>query len=176
MGFGKIGRSTAYAARKLGLHVSVFDIDPIKNLVAHSEGFGVDKRTTLIPQADFIFGATANHSIILSQDEPILKEGAKLISCSSKRLEFELSNYRIEPYQEKIGLIKLNRKEVYLFSNGEPINFIGDFLIGAVIRVMHAEIIAAILHLPNLKKNEVTAIPYAQKEKIASLWLEHFAF
>lgn len=175
MGFGKIGRATAYAAKKFGFSVCVYDIDPIKELMAYSEGFEVGKRECLIAESDYIFGASANFSIQIMADKEHLKDGTKLISCSSKQLEFNTEGCVLIQYIDHIDRIAVSDKTFFLFAKGQPINFIGDFLIGAMIRVVHAEILLALdylIHTP-IQPSLIT-ISYEQKCLLAQIWLEHF--
>ncbi len=175
MGFGKIGRATAYAAKKYGFHVSVYDMDPIRSLIAFSEGFDVGERTELITQSDFIFGATANYSIDLNADKDLLKEGVILISCSSKCLEFNLKQFTAEKYVNNIEAFHIGSKKISVFAKGYPINFIGDFLIGPMIRITHAEILFALKRLFKILNHKgLATIKKQEKEFIAKSWLNHF--
>lgn len=177
LGFGKIGRAVAYAAKKYGAAtVLIYDTDPVKMLLAFSEGFSVGKREELLLKSDVIFGATASKSISMKIDYKFLKEGTILVSCSSRQVEFSMEECELIPHSKNIDVIKINRKKFFLLAQGYPINFIGNFLIGPMIRAMHAEILFAIHHLLRIAEQYgLAVIPIEERTVIAQLWLEHFA-
>lgn len=177
LGFGKIGRAVAYAAKKYGAAtVLIYDTDPIKMLLAFSEGFLVGKREELFLKSDIIFGATANRSISMKMDYKFIKESTVLISCSSRQVEFSMEECECVSHSKNIDVIRINGKKFFLLAQGYPINFIGNFLIGPMIRAMHAEILFAIHHLLRIAEQYgLAVIPVEERTLIAQLWLEHFA-
>ena len=183
LGYGRVGCGIAHALQRRQCPTLVYDLDPVKRVVALGEGFAVPERHAALRQADIVFGATGRTSIV-EMDFPHLNNGVILASCSSKDVEFDLEALRsaysmtlVEP-----GICKLERegKHLYLLADGRPVNFLDSAVIGPVLSLTHAEIIVAIaelIHAPCvLGACEATLreIDDMRKQELAKSWLEHF--
>ncbi len=64
VGYGKVGRGIAAAARALGGRITVTEIDPVEALVAHHDGYDVAQLATSVMTADIVITATGiDHSL-----------------------------------------------------------------------------------------------------------------
>jgi adenosylhomocysteinase len=64
VGYGKVGRGIAAAARALGARVTVTEIDHVEALVAHHDGYRVAQLATAVTTADIVITATGiGHSL-----------------------------------------------------------------------------------------------------------------
>lgn len=183
LGFGKVGRGLAHALLRSGCQVCVYDTNPIRRILALSEGFQIPNKQAALQQSDLIFGATGNYSVG-EDDFTYLKKGALLISCSSKKIEFDLEclnkHYQHEDIFEnftKFSPKNSNKVEhhFYLLAEGAPINFLDGAVIGPVLTLIQAEIIYAIKTICSLQENNgLFTITEEERKLLANKWLEYF--
>ncbi len=178
-GFGKIGRSIAHALRKRCFHnVLIYDHNPFQRLQACVEGFQIPHKEVMLQKADYIFGATGNCSLS-GEDFYLIKNGASLVSCSSKDIEYDLKSvfslYQSEFFAEGIQQFRSNKNSFYLLAEGRPINFWKHpKLIGPILLLVQAEIILATYKiLSGHFAAGLNTIPNEEKEFIAHLWLKN---
>lgn len=178
IGYGKIGSSVARTLRQHHLHVLVYDNNPIKRLLALSEGYPVPSKGMALRQAHFILGATGNFSITSSEYYQ-LKNNAILISCSSKQAEFDmktLKNFSNKKVNNYLDGYYINKKIIYMMNDGCPINFSEEkSLVGTIISLIQAEIIMGIKKI--LEENLEANVYYISEEirkELASQWLNYF--
>jgi adenosylhomocysteinase len=177
-GFGKVGRGVAHALLRKHCPVVVHDNNPIRCTLAVSEGFRIfDKRDSL-RNAEIIFGATGNSSIV-AQDFQYIKNGTLLVSCSSKDIEFDLKylekNYRKEELFAGFAKYQKGNQFFYLLGNGGPVNFLDGAVIGPVLALVQAEIILAIQYLSKLQHSKgIVELDEAARKMLAKKWLDYF--
>ena len=99
IGFGKIGRSSAVALKGREAVLSIYDINPAKDMSAKVEGLFPRPLHDL---SDLVVGCTGQTSIRLV-DMPFIKDGATLASASSKAIEFALADFEKECEVEKFS-------------------------------------------------------------------------
>jgi adenosylhomocysteinase len=178
LGFGKIGRGLGQALLHRGYHVSVYDIDPSKRVLALSAGLKIPIKEAALQNADLIFGATGNYSIE-KEDFKHIKKSAILVSCSSKQLEFDMSyikdNYIRADIFNHYAKYSNNDNYFYLLADGKPINFLDDGIIGPILALVQAEIILSIKTLMDLDgKPGLYEVGSGDRRILADLWLNHF--
>lgn len=180
LGYGKIGRGVAYALRSRHASVMVYDTNPIKRIIALSEGFQTPDKDFALGKAELIFGSTGNTSIT-QNDYHRIKDQAILISCSSKKIEFELDylalNFNEEIINPQIKKYSSNTKSFFIASEGQPINLANEKeLVGPIISLVHGEILLAIKYL--LSDNEIpigfSQIPENDRITLATHWIDIF--
>jgi len=92
VGLGKIGTSTAIALKGREGVVSIYDINPAKDMRAKVEGFFPLPLHDLLPKSEVVIGCTGQTCIRLV-DMPKIRDGAILASASSKTVEFALEDF-----------------------------------------------------------------------------------
>jgi adenosylhomocysteinase len=144
LGFGKIGASCASAVRARGAVVSVFDINPIRRVRAAADGFPIPERTSALRSADVVIGATGQGSV-RSGDLDLLRDRCLLCSASSRKVEFVLGPDRERVRgDERVHILKREgRGPVLLLNDGAPINFLDRGVVGPMLRLVQAELLAA---------------------------------
>jgi adenosylhomocysteinase len=179
LGFGKIGRGVAHALRQYHSIVYVYDIDPIKNIQALSEGFQALDRKIALKQAEVVYGTTGCCSIS-KEDLSLLNNPVVLVSCSSKQVEFDVASlqalYHKHPIGDGVDLYQAKGKKIYLLADGKPVNFLnGSVTQGPLLNLPLGEMVFAIkkLFLANYpaKFNEITI---QEKQVVATKWLKYF--
>ncbi|WP_030813614.1 adenosylhomocysteinase [Streptomyces sp. NRRL F-2799] len=178
LGFGKLGSSIARLLHAKGVHVTVYDIDPVRRAQALSQGFSVARdRDAALKSAGLVLCATGALSL-RGEDFPELKNGAFVATVTSSEDELELSGLP-DYYNKAVAAEHITRYETtghyfYLLNGGEAVNFLHGASVGPFIFLVQAEIIAAVYALANggleTTMHEVSA---ADRSRIAATWL-HF--
>jgi len=177
LGYGTIGMNVSKKLKSRNAIVMCYDTKTERNIAARLDGFVTDTKTNVVGKADVVIGCTGSRSI--GRDEFFaLKHGAYLASASSKNIEIDLEELALVAGKTKrIGkeIVKfelINNKDVFLFSNGFPINFRGKFSVPKdVMDLILSELFTCTLDLIE-KRSEpgIYPISYENESKIASLW------
>jgi len=127
-GYGWCGRGIAMRARGMGARVAVTEIDPVKAIEAHLDGFEVVPMALAVKDADFVVSATGCKDVISRKHISSLKDGVVLANAGhfdneiSKRDLQRLSRSKrqvrdsVEEYMQKDG------RRVYLLAEGRLVN------------------------------------------------------
>jgi len=127
-GYGWCGRGIAMRARGMGARVVVTEVDPVKAIEAHLDGFEVAPMALAVKDADFIVSATGCKDVVSRKHIPSLKDGVVLANAGhfdneiSKRDLQKLSKSKrqvrdsVEEYTLKDG------KRAYLLAEGRLVN------------------------------------------------------
>ena len=178
LGFGKIGRGLSHALSRRYCPVAIYDVDPIRRINALSEGFQVPSKKSAFNKAEIIYGAAGRCSITNS-DLKLIKNGALLVSCSSKNLEFDLASLN-KHYSKTFvsnGIDCYSKKDqfLYLANDGTPINFRDGAVIGPILALVQAELLLAIKQLIQTKeKKGLFETELVAKKFLAEKWLQYF--
>lgn len=184
IGFGKVGRSVANELSRRNCSVVIYEIDALRKINAISMGFKVLSKECALQQSDIIYGTTGVRSIS-TNDLPSLKKGVVLVSCSSKDIEFDLKAideyYTKYPVIEHVDYYQNQNNSLYLLAGGRPVNFVDGAVIGPVLALVQAEIIASIKSLLEIRQQntEVKTHIISQNSKkilhlLAEKWIEYF--
>lgn len=178
LGFGKVGRGLAHALLRSHCPVAVYDNNPIKRINALSEGFQAPDKHNALSDAEIIYGATGNLSI-QKEEFALIRQGAVLVSCSSKDIEFDL-NY-LEKYYTKslifnyLSCFTNEQKFFYLAADGQPVNFLDGAVIGPILALVQSEILISIEHIMALQGQKgIFETNFDTRIFLASKWLHHF--
>ncbi len=129
-GYGYVGRGIAQRMRGLGAKVIVTEVDPIKALEAHYDGFTVMSMRDAARLGDIFITATGNKNVIRREHIEVMKNGAILCNAGHFNVEIDLKalgelsvskeriNYCVERYNLKNG------KHVYLLADGRLVNLV----------------------------------------------------
>lgn len=145
LGYGKVGKSVAEACRSRGLLVYVFDKEPERCIQALAEGFLIPDRSTALSRADVVLAATGQLSWN-EDDAKFMRDGAFLVSCSSKDVEFNFQGIQKRYPVVKLGnwvhTATIGRKRLNFVYEGRPVNFSDGANLGPLLTLMQAELIA----------------------------------
>ncbi|NWG09925.1 MAG: adenosylhomocysteinase [Nitrososphaerales archaeon] len=129
-GYGWVGKGIAKRARGFDAHVIVTEVDPLKALEAHMDGFEVMPMSKASEIGDVFITATGQISVIRGEHLEMMKDGAILanaghfdVEISVKYLEQNSTSKRsvrqfVEEYQLKNG------KRLYLIGKGRIVNLV----------------------------------------------------
>lgn len=144
IGYGKIGTSTAIALRGRECDVTIYDIDPCKNIRARFEGFKISPLQKLLSECDLIIGCTGKTSL-WEEDIPFIKPNAILASASAKDEEFDLNAFSRACKLDKLNSVvwkytKSKDLPFYLLNQGTPINFRDRSILGPILDMIYSEL------------------------------------
>ena len=127
-GYGWCGRGIAMRARGMGARVVITEVDPVKAIEAHLDGFEVTPMAKAVNDADFVVSATGCKDVVSRKQIPSLKDGVVLANAGhfdneiSKRDLHKMSKSMrqvrdsVEEYTLKDG------RRAYLLAEGRLVN------------------------------------------------------
>lgn len=173
--YGGIGSVVCKCLQGHHAHVSVYDKDPIKMAMAHTDGYQIATKEKL-KYADVIIGCTGSRSLEM-EDIHLLKEYSLLISGSSKQVEFPydcLCDFVDHKSKGKeIELINYQGKKFYIAYHGQPINFLHDSALGDVFDMQMSLLLQCVKYgLVNKLENKVYELPLEHQYPIAEIYIK----
>jgi adenosylhomocysteinase len=125
-GYGWVGKGLAMRARGLGAKVVVTEIDPIKALEAHMEGFTVMAMKEAAPKGDIFITATGNIHVIRKEHFSCMKPGAILCNAGHFDVEVDMKTLRSmaesRRIREQVDEYMVNDKKIYVLGEGRLVN------------------------------------------------------
>ena len=128
IGYGWCGKGVAMRAKGLGAKVIVTEIDPIKAIEAHMDGFRVMPMQEAANLGDFFITVTGNCNVIRKEHFLEMKDGAILANAGHFDIEIskeDLSKISLEKRNVRPNVeqyILNNNKSVYLLAEGRLVN------------------------------------------------------
>jgi adenosylhomocysteinase len=155
-GYGWVGRGIANRARGLNAKVFVTEIDPVKALEAHMDGFTVIPIKEAVKIGDIFVTATGQTGVIRGEHIESMKDGAILANAGHFDVEVDTKYLRSN---NKSKRIVRNNLEEYTLRNGKKVYLIGEGRI--------ANLVAAEGHPPEVMalsfSNQLLSILYITK-------------
>jgi adenosylhomocysteinase len=111
-GYGWCGKGLAAKARGMGARVIVTEIDPIKALQAHMDGFDVYTMNDACNYGDIFITVTGNKNVIDSWHFRQMKDGA--ILCNSGHFDSEINIKALEKIATSFKPVKENVMEYFI--------------------------------------------------------------
>ncbi|MBI4161939.1 MAG: adenosylhomocysteinase, partial [Acidobacteria bacterium] len=132
-GYGWCGRGIAQRARGMGAHVAVAEVDAVKGLEAHMDGFQVLPLLEAAGFGDIFVTVTGNKHVLRGDHFERMKDGAILANSGHFNVEIDL------PALERLAREKRRVRdhlEEYLLRDGRRILLLGE---GRLINLAAAE-------------------------------------
>ncbi|MGH7801143.1 MAG: NAD(P)-dependent oxidoreductase [Thermodesulfobacteriota bacterium] len=177
IGYGWIGHSVAKSIKARQAKVHCYDINWLKFLDAHYNGFVNGNKVNMLSTADIIIGTTGTTSIV-KEDFKHLESGCFLVSASSRRVEIDLGTLKSESssitkiteYIDQYRLAQDN-KVIFLVANGEPINFVIDSMPNEIMDLIITDLFCCLVSLCEKSySNEIHPAPLEIEQEIAKTW------
>lgn len=128
VGYGSIGQILTEMISSVTEMVTVYDTDYAQLLRAKANRFNVIDSLENISSFDIIISSTGTPSALGPKELPMLKNGAILINCSTRKWEFD-REFIEKQKRAVVGdteIIYFDKKQIELFNLGFPINFWGS--------------------------------------------------
>lgn len=129
-GYGWVGKGVSSRLRGMGAIVTVTEIDPIRALEAHMDGYQVQSLKRASAVGDILVTCTGAFKVIRKEHIEIMKDNVVL--CNAGHFDYEIdldylyskdrSPNEIRP---NIKLFMVNGKRVNLLASGRVINLVG---------------------------------------------------
>jgi adenosylhomocysteinase len=130
VGYGWVGKGLARAADGLGGRVTVVELDPVRALTAHMDGYRVASLTNALPDADVVLTATGLIEAIGADAFPYLKDGVLLANAGHHDREIDVPALAAEADEvidarPKVKTYLLGDRRVNVLVDGALVNIAG---------------------------------------------------
>lgn len=130
-GYGSVGRGIARSLRRLGGHVNVVEVDPIRALEAALDGMHVKTLEEALRVGEVFFTATGRADAITGTSLDLLQDGAILANAGHFSWEIDIAELRrravtVEQFRDWVELFTLeDGRRITLLAKGEMLNLAG---------------------------------------------------
>ncbi len=126
-GYGDCGKGVANRARGLGAHVIVTEVDPVRALQAHADGFETMPMSDAVPRTDLFITVTGNKHVLRMEHFSKMKDGAILANSGHFNIEIDVDALEKAARSKKrvrwqLDEYLLNGKKIYLCGEGRLVN------------------------------------------------------
>jgi adenosylhomocysteinase len=129
-GYGWVGKGVSARARGMGALVTITEIDPIKALEAHMDGFNVTQLSDIASIGDIFITCTGQIKVIRGEHIRKMKNGAILANAGHFDVEIDVkyiysqdkSPVTVRPNLECFNIFD---KKILLISKGRVVNLVG---------------------------------------------------
>jgi adenosylhomocysteinase len=130
VGYGWVGKGLARAADGLGGRVTVVELDPVRALTAHMDGYRVASLTNALPDADVVLTATGLIEAVGADAFPYLKDGVLLANAGHHDREIDVPALAAEADEVidarlKVKTYVLGERRVNVLVDGALVNIAG---------------------------------------------------
>ncbi|MCH2250945.1 MAG: adenosylhomocysteinase [Cognatishimia sp.] len=186
-GYGTCGMGVAVNFRNAFAQVSVIDVDPVKSLEAHFDGFQTPSREMALREADIIVTETGAENVITASDLDLLKDGAILLNGRHFPTEIDVPSLQSvsatrATYAEEgtETLVQADGRRIHILCNGHMANLAGPRPLGNSVESMDIGFALQSRCLERIAKGESSAeecvvpVPRAIDEQVANAYLSPF--
>jgi adenosylhomocysteinase len=182
-GYGWVGKGISSCLRGLGARVTITEVDPIKALEAHMDGFNVQRLKDTLPNGDCFITCTGQRDIITKYDFDLLKNDAFLVNAGHFDVEidvaylYEQDKHPVKP-KPYIESFIIKGKKINLIAKGRVINLVGgDGNPSELMDLSFSNQLLSILYITKNYKNlekKLHQVPKQIDEKVAQVALSSF--
>jgi adenosylhomocysteinase len=130
VGYGWVGKGVAMRARGMGGRVTVVEVDPIKAIEAHLDGFGVSDIMGAAEHGELFVTCTGQKSVIPYEAVERMREGAILANAGHFDVEIDVKTLlskarKVKEVRPNVDEVLLpGGKRVYLVGKGRIANLV----------------------------------------------------
>jgi adenosylhomocysteinase len=182
IGYGYCGQGIARAFRGLGAHVTVVDLDPLKKLEAHVEGYRTAELEEAVSEADLIVTVTGRADALKREHFSLMRD--KVVLCNAGHFDTEINLPALRDLSGPVQVVTstIDRFElesgrsIYLLAGGNLINLAGGD--GNPVEVMDLGLALQSLSLAHLANHSKSlelgpqSVPDAIEKEVAIRALE----
>jgi len=185
-GYGACGQGVAANFASAHAKVSVVDLDPVKRLQAHLDGFDTPERDHAISTADFIVTVTGGRNVVRSSDLPLFRDGVIIANAGHFPIEVDGDAISKSPevvesvkFEDTVERLRLrDGRRIHLIAEGHMFNLAGPRPVGNSIESMdlgfalQARCLEAVADGRVGKESCVVPVPRSINERVASDYLD----
>lgn len=122
-GYGWCGKGVSMKAKGLGANVIICEVNPIKAIEAHMDGFRVMPSMEAAKEGDIFVTVTGDTKIITEEHYKVMKNGAILANAG---------HFDVEVYKPDLDKLSVNKKLMrnnimgYVMEDGRVLNLLAD--------------------------------------------------
>ncbi|MDV3244658.1 MAG: adenosylhomocysteinase [Nitrososphaerales archaeon] len=130
VGYGWVGKGVSMRARGMGARVTVVEVDPIRAIEAHLDGFEVSNIMEAAKDGDLFITATGQKNVIPFVAVEKMKQGAILANAGHFDVEIDVKTLlarakEVKAVRNNVDEVALpNGKSVYLIGKGRIANLV----------------------------------------------------
>ncbi len=130
VGYGWVGKGVAMRARGMGARVTVVEVDPIRALEAHLDGFDVSSIESAAPKGLLFITTTGQKNVIPYEAIDKMREGAILANAGHFDVEIDVKTLMAKAKEVKgvrpnvDEVVLPSGKKVYLIGKGRIANLV----------------------------------------------------
>lgn len=130
VGYGWVGKGVAMRARGMGSNVTVVEVDPIKAVEAHLDGFEVSSISAAAPVGQLFITTTGQKNVVPYEAVEKMREGAILANAGHFDVEIDVKTLMskakgVKEVRTNVDEITLrDGKKVYLIGKGRIANLV----------------------------------------------------
>jgi adenosylhomocysteinase len=160
VGYGWVGKGVARAADGLGGRVTVVELDPVRALTAHMDGFRVAALADALPSADVVITATGLTKVVGAEAFDLVKDGALLANAGHHDREIDVPALagaadEVVEARANVKTYVLGDRRVHVLVDGALVNIAG--LDGNPIEIMDLSFSVQALSIHHLASGGVPA-------------------
>lgn len=127
-GYGWCSKGIAMRARGLGAQVVVTEVDPIRALEAHMDGFRVLPMLEAVRVADVVVSATGNRHVVDRDHVAAMKDGCLIANSGHFDVELNLDALKdladevVSGIRPLVDEYRIGSKRIYLLGEGRLVN------------------------------------------------------
>ena len=130
IGYGYVGRGLARVADGLGARITVVEVDPVKALEAHMDGYRVAPLRHALPDADVVLTATGLVDAVGAGALPLLKDGVLLANAGHSDREIDVAAIaaaagEVTDARDGVRTYRLGGRKVHVLVDGALVNIAG---------------------------------------------------
>jgi adenosylhomocysteinase len=185
-GYGPCGRGVAANFRGAYARVTVVDVDPVKRLQAHLDGFSTPPREEAIANADLIITVTGAPNVITAADLPLFRDGVILANAGHFPWEIDFDGLSSSAnvggshdYADDLLTLEItDGRRIHVISRGHMLNLAGPRPMGNSIESMdlgfalQARCLEAVAEGSVDASSCVVPVPRRIDEAVATSYLE----
>ncbi len=185
-GYGACGRGVAANFRAAHAKVSVVDLDPVKRLQAHLDGYDTPRRDAAIASADVIVTVTGRSGVLGPEDLGLFKDGVVIANAGHFPIEVDAKAIASSPEVDRRDLFEDAIEELRLavgrvlriLAGGHMVNLAGPRPMGNSIESMdlgfalQARCLEAVAVGRVDRGDCVVPVPRAINEQVAEAYLK----
>ncbi len=130
VGYGWVGKGVAMRAKGMGARVTVVEVDPIRAIEAHLDGFGVSDIMGAAKEGQLFITTTGQKNVVPYEAVEKMKEGAILVNAGHFDVEIDVKTLlskakTVKSVRTHVDEVALpDGKKVYLVGKGRIANLV----------------------------------------------------
>ncbi len=130
VGYGSVGSGVASYLKRLGANVSVVDNNPVKQLIAHYDGYSICNLVQALQESELIVTATGCSNLITRQHWEATTAGTLFINVGHWSTELDIAALRQLSTETQESMLHVRRfdmvngRHVFVVADGGPANVV----------------------------------------------------